>query len=101
MLQQLQRQRLIFINGKYYFTPRLKTNKMGVLTTKRFFCSQNNINKSTQIEPISARNLRGVFLCAAIPMVGFGFIDNTIMIRVGDAIDAGLGKTKTFCQQKK
>jgi hypothetical protein len=44
-----------------------------------------------EIPPIPNSALRKQFLCAAIPMVGFGFIDNTIMIRAGDAIDNKFG----------
>lgn len=31
------------------------------------------------------------FICCAVPMVGFGIMDNTILIRAGDAIDQSLG----------
>eukprot|EP00928_Gymnodinium_smaydae_P092735 TRINITY_DN76679_c0_g1_i1.p1 TRINITY_DN76679_c0_g1~~TRINITY_DN76679_c0_g1_i1.p1 ORF type:complete len:338 (-),score=55.64 TRINITY_DN76679_c0_g1_i1:101-1042(-) len=31
------------------------------------------------------------FACCALPMVGFGFMDNTILIRAGDAIDRYFG----------
>lgn len=34
--------------------------------------------------------LRGVFIASAIPFVGFGFLDNFLMILAGDAIDATL-----------
>merc|ERR1719461_2398834 len=52
---------------------------------RRLFCSVADIPK------IPSSELRRQFLCAAIPMVGFGFIDNTVMIRAGDAIDQNLG----------
>ncbi|KAJ8611930.1 hypothetical protein CTAYLR_004352 [Chrysophaeum taylorii] len=32
-----------------------------------------------------------VFIHAAVPMVGFGFMDNTVMIQAGDAIDQTIG----------
>ena len=35
--------------------------------------------------------LGALFLCTAVPMVGFGFVDNFIMILAGDKIDATLG----------
>lgn len=40
---------------------------------------------------ISARQLRKLFICAAIPMVGFGMMDNFIMIQAGDLIDQTIG----------
>lgn len=39
----------------------------------------------------STRLLFRHFICCAVPMVGFGFMDNTILIRAGDAIDNALG----------
>ena len=38
------------------------------------------------------RLLRYHFLVSALPMVGFGFMDNTIMIRSGDLIDNTVGE---------
>ena len=40
---------------------------------------------------LSKRQLRLAFVNAAIPMAGFGFMDNVIMIQAGDAIDAHVG----------
>ena len=37
--------------------------------------------------------LRRHALTAAIPMVGFGFMDNLVMIQAGEAIDSTLGVT--------
>ena len=39
----------------------------------------------------TARQLRIVGLRSAIPMVGFGFMDNIVMIQAGEAIDMSLG----------
>ena len=33
------------------------------------------------------------FMISAIPMVGFGYVDNTIMLRAGDLIDSTVGHT--------
>lgn len=44
----------------------------------------------------SARQLACVGLNAAVPFVGFGFLDNAIMILAGDAIDASLGTRLGF-----
>ena len=42
-------------------------------------------------EPATSRQLRLQMLAAAVPMVGFGFMDNLIMIQAGDLIDTYLG----------
>merc|ERR1711862_1003490 len=47
----------------------------------------------TKVEVPTTRQLRIVVLRAAIPMVGFGFMDNLVMITAGDAIDAHFGHT--------
>lgn len=41
----------------------------------------------------SVRQLQLVALQAAIPMIGFGFIDNVVLIQAGEAIDLSLGVT--------
>ncbi|KAJ8602076.1 hypothetical protein CTAYLR_001615 [Chrysophaeum taylorii] len=40
--------------------------------------------------------LRAVFVCNAIPMVGFGFMDQTVMVHAGNAIDMTFGVTFGF-----
>eukprot|EP00532_Pseudo-nitzschia_australis_P008937 CAMPEP_0168177990 /NCGR_PEP_ID=MMETSP0139_2-20121125/8820_1 /TAXON_ID=44445 /ORGANISM="Pseudo-nitzschia australis, Strain 10249 10 AB" /LENGTH=361 /DNA_ID=CAMNT_0008097221 /DNA_START=125 /DNA_END=1210 /DNA_ORIENTATION=- len=40
---------------------------------------------------LTRQQVQSVFLSAAIPMVGFGFMDNFVMITVGSAIDNTLG----------
>jgi len=40
---------------------------------------------------LTREQIRSIFLSAAIPMVGFGFMDNFIMITAGSAIDNSLG----------
>lgn len=37
--------------------------------------------------------LRAYFLCNAIPMIGFGFMDQTVMVHAGNAIDLTFGVT--------
>lgn len=46
----------------------------------------------TVVRPTTAQ-LRQLFLCSAIPMVGFGFMDNFVMITAGSYVDATLGVT--------
>jgi hypothetical protein len=43
--------------------------------------------------PITSIQLRRVFLQAAVPMIGFGFTDQTVMLQAGNAIDCTLGVT--------
>jgi len=42
-------------------------------------------------QQLTRQQIQSVFLSAAIPMVGFGFMDNFIMITAGSAIDNSLG----------
>ena len=39
----------------------------------------------------SARDLATIFFFNAVPFVAFGFVDNTVLIHAGDAIDASVG----------
>jgi len=48
-------------------------------------------NTTTATEQLSSQQIRSIFLSAAIPMVGFGFMDNFVMITAGQAIDNSLG----------
>lgn len=41
--------------------------------------------------PPSAETLRKIFVFNAVPFVAFGFIDNTVLIYAGDAIDNSVG----------
>jgi len=43
--------------------------------------------------PPSKVQLQRLFLQAAVPMIGFGFMDNVVMITMGDIIDNSLGVT--------
>lgn len=43
------------------------------------------------LEPPSATQLKLVFLQQLIPFVGFGFLDNLIMILAGEYIDTTIG----------
>ena len=46
---------------------------------------------STAVEEPTSRQLRIVALRSAIPMIGFGFMDNLVMIQAGEAIDMSIG----------
>jgi hypothetical protein len=49
--------------------------------------------ESDPSDAITTKQYRQVFLQQALPFVGFGFLDNLIMILAGDYIDATLGVT--------
>lgn len=51
------------------------------------------VNKTQNIPPVPGKEIRQQFFCAAVPMFGFGFMDNTIMIHAGDYIDNTFGLT--------
>lgn len=57
--------------------------------------SSNNTNATSGTEAVvpepSARDLRLVTINMAIPFVGFGIMDNSILILAGDMIDTSLG----------
>jgi len=58
---------------------------------------QNIRTKSTSIEkkvfPPTQEQLRNHFVSNALPMVGFGFMDQTVLIQAGNMIDCTLGVT--------
>lgn len=47
--------------------------------------------QAAQQNKLTPEQVRSIFLSACIPMVGFGFMDNFIMITAGTAIDNSLG----------
>lgn len=53
--------------------------------------SNSNSDAAIQVPEPSRGDLRLVALQQAIPFVGFGFMDNAILILAGDAIDTSLG----------
>ena len=56
--------------------------------------SNNGIhnNSSTgQQHKLTPQQIQSVFLSATIPMIGFGFMDNFVMITAGNAIDNSIG----------
>eukprot|EP00392_Amoebophrya_sp_AT5.2_P016117 g16360.t1 len=43
------------------------------------------------VQPPSAETLKTLFISSAVPMIGFGFMDNMVMIQAGDLIDNTIG----------
>jgi Transmembrane protein 65 len=48
---------------------------------------------TTTTEVPSRQQLRNLFYSSAIPMIGFGIVDQTVMLQAGNAIDCTLGVT--------
>ena len=61
-----------------------------VTTTMASAAAGTTRNRRTNSAPTSAQ-LKNVFFASAIPFIGFGFIDNAIMIIAGDYIDMTIG----------
>jgi hypothetical protein len=53
--------------------------------------SNSNSKQQAAQHKLTPEQVRSLFLSACIPMVGFGFMDNFIMITAGTAIDNSLG----------
>ena len=53
----------------------------------------HNNGASTSATPVSRDVLMAVFMAQAIPFVGFGFMDNMIMIAAGEYIERSIGAT--------
>eukprot|EP01047_Picozoa_sp_COSAG01_P008965 COSAG01_NODE_362_length_18130_cov_34.672307_8_plen_259_part_00 len=78
------------------------TNSDGQLSEEEFKAwIMQGSSAATRAEPAVTRaQLKATALFVGIPMVGFGFMDNLIMIIAGDAIDASIGVTfglSTLC----
>lgn len=55
---------------------------------------ERNIHPTTNCINIPSRaELRNLFIASSIPMIGFGFMDNFVMIQAGQYIDSTLGVT--------
>ena len=77
---------------------RADENRDGVLTAKEFenFVKPIRLKRTMQTldgaaDPPSKAQLRQLMICTAIPFVGFGFLDNFIMLTAGDYIECQLG----------
>lgn len=61
------------------------------MTTTSMLSQRKRIECAASVEPPTTEQLRSVFTSSAVPMIGFGFMDNFIMIQAGGYIDATLG----------
>uniref|UniRef100_A0A7S0HMU1 Transmembrane protein 65 n=1 Tax=Hanusia phi TaxID=3032 RepID=A0A7S0HMU1_9CRYP len=60
-----------------------------------FFTAKANADgtSSQSEQELSSKQKRILFIQSAVPMIGFGFMDNVVMITMGDLIDSTLGVT--------
>jgi len=61
--------------------------------TIRSFSSKIPDASKTQIPSPAKEQLRAHYISNALPMIGFGLVDQTVMIQAGNAIDCTLGVT--------
>lgn len=61
--------------------------------TRSFASAAGGASAETLVPRPSPRDLRAIFIFNAVPFVAFGFVDNTVLIHAGDAIDASVGVT--------
>ncbi|CXH94469.1 GAF domain-related protein, putative [Plasmodium berghei] len=66
--------------------------------------NSETVKNSEQVEENGKKNdikkILNIIFCSSIPMIGFGFMDQFIMIRLGDMFDASIGVTlgiSTLC----
>mmetsp|Transcript_339 Transcript_339/g.654 ORF Transcript_339/g.654 Transcript_339/m.654 type:complete len:341 (+) Transcript_339:47-1069(+) len=81
--------------GLFFFLYRSSSRKGFLCTTvlrRPRHCSFTT-NPAATVEPPTRTQFWRVFAKAAIPMIGFGFVDQTIMLQAGNAIDCTLGVT--------
>ncbi|XP_077990894.1 transmembrane protein 65-like [Glandiceps talaboti] len=71
--------------------------KERILLLDELQCFENELRASKPIgiviKPPTSKQLRRVALSNAVPFIGFGFLDNAIMIIAGDYIDHSIGVT--------
>lgn len=60
-------------------------NQKGAIRRRRF--SASTAEEAVVVEEPSFDALKVIALAQAIPFIGFGFMDNSILIVAGDAID--------------
>lgn len=49
------------------------------------------LNSAIPVPPATSQQLQRHFWISAVPFIGFGFMDNTVMIQAGNAIDCSIG----------
>eukprot|EP00286_Rhodomonas_abbreviata_P024236 CAMPEP_0181309846 /NCGR_PEP_ID=MMETSP1101-20121128/12244_1 /TAXON_ID=46948 /ORGANISM="Rhodomonas abbreviata, Strain Caron Lab Isolate" /LENGTH=225 /DNA_ID=CAMNT_0023416383 /DNA_START=463 /DNA_END=1137 /DNA_ORIENTATION=- len=68
----------------------MDANKDGVITAKEFETFLKECEAAKVTEP-TRQQLWMIAIASAVPFVGFGFMDNAIMILAGEVIEAKLG----------
>jgi hypothetical protein len=65
----------------------------GLVTKRSSTTSSQSLTEATLIPKPTRAQLWNFFILRALPMVGFGFMDQTVMIQAGNAIDCSIGVT--------
>jgi len=65
--------------------------RSGIVSRQKSTSLLDSTIKKHAVNPPTPQQLQLIFLNTAIPMVGFGFMDQTIMLQAGNAIDCTLG----------
>lgn len=78
-------------NTSLILTKQQRHKKSTMIVDGRPVIETKTKTRKSTIEQLSSDQIRSIFLSAAIPMVGFGFMDNFVMITAGQAIDNTLG----------
>lgn len=60
-------------------------------TVEKAAIAKSLANEQAALIHPTRRQLVALGVCTAVPMIGFGFVDNLVMILAGDAIDRTLG----------
>jgi len=55
-----------------------------------------NTDENTVVPPVSFQNYRQLALCTALPFLGFGFLDNFLMLTAGEFLDMHFCQTMGF-----
>jgi hypothetical protein len=69
----------------------LPTRRSTCLQGTRRWCAKAATEAATEPANVPFNVLLRHFMVCAVPMIGFGFMDNTILIRTGDAIERYFG----------
>ena len=108
LLSSTTRRRCSFVTSRLRQRPTVLENRGTPSTSRRIksttttttAAASNITNKKVHVDnamfvppPPTRTQLWRVFCHAALPMIGFGFTDQTVMIQAGNAIDCTLGVT--------
>lgn len=92
--QQQQQRRSLHASAKQQQpTPGLSVEQPVASALKQAASSASESAASSSVPKPTKEQLKILFTASAIPMVGFGFMDNIVMIQAGQLIDNSIGVT--------